>query len=185
MTQARVAELRDFYHRELTCDIIPFWLKHGIDREKGGLMDFLDREGNPLSTDKGGWAQGRATWTFSALYNRLVKSADEWLAAAHNPVPISPGTRFWQDLMDRAYFEMDRDGRLSFSGDTSLRKLSPSWGFQSIPSPWEHLEVRLLQMLRIWKRQKKPWPPTIVFWESFRPRWIRSCGPCVVIRTPC
>ena len=109
MTKARVAELRDFYHRELTCDIIPVWLKHGIDREKGGLMDFLDRTGTPLSTDKGGWAQGRATWTFSALYNRLERR-EEWLLAAKSCADFTRD-KVLAGPDGRAYFELDREGR--------------------------------------------------------------------------
>jgi len=81
MTVSRIRTLRDFYYRELVYDVVPFWLAHGIDREKGGLLDFLDRKGNPLSTDKGGWAQGRAAWMFSALYNN-IEPRDEYLVAA-------------------------------------------------------------------------------------------------------
>ncbi len=109
MTKTRIAELKDFYLRELTGDVIPFWLTHGIDRERGGLLDFLDREGRPLSTDKGGWAQGRAAWVFSALCNRLGPR-EEWMAAAkscadftRDKVLAGPG--------GRAYFELDREGR--------------------------------------------------------------------------
>jgi len=35
-------------------DTIPFWLEHGMDAAHGVLMDFLDRKGAALSTDKGG-----------------------------------------------------------------------------------------------------------------------------------
>lgn len=109
MTTSRIRGLRDFYYRELVDDVAPFWIAHGIDREKGGLLDFLDRQGRPLSTDKGGWAQGRAAWIFSALFNELGHR-DEYLAAAkscadftRDHVLAGPG--------GRAYFELDREGR--------------------------------------------------------------------------
>lgn len=108
MIKTRVQTLRDFYYRELVCDVAPFWIQYGIDWGKGGLLDFLDRKGLPLSTDKGGWAQGRAAWIFSALYNEL-EPRDEYLAAAkscadftRDKVLSGPG--------GRAYFELDRDG---------------------------------------------------------------------------
>lgn len=109
MTKSKIQTLRDFYHRELVCDVAPFWIGHGIDREKGGLLDFLDRQGTPISTDKGGWAQGRAAWIFSALHNEL-EPCDEYLVAAkscadftRDKVLAGPG--------GRAYFELDSEGR--------------------------------------------------------------------------
>jgi N-acylglucosamine 2-epimerase len=108
MTYAKFSELKDFYLRELLSDTIPFWLKHGIDKEYGGILDFLDRKGQPLSTDKGGWIQGRFTWVLS----RLIEAAGprpEWLQAAascagfvRDKVLSGPG--------GRAYFELTRDG---------------------------------------------------------------------------
>ena len=108
MTATRIAELRDFYLRELTGDTIPFWIGHGIDREYGGLMDFLDREGKPLSTDKGGWIQGRFTWVMARLIEALGPRP-EWNEAAEacakfvrDKVLAGPG--------GRAYFELTREG---------------------------------------------------------------------------
>lgn len=109
MTAEKRATLRSFYFRELTEDVVPFWLRHGLDREHGGILDFLDRDGSPLSTDKGGWAQGRAAWVFSALANELGPRP-EWMEAARScadfvrdKVLAGPG--------GRAYFELTRDGR--------------------------------------------------------------------------
>ena len=109
MTASRIREFRDFYYRELVCDIVPFWLEHGIDYEKGGLLDFLDRQGRPLSTDKGGWAQGRATWVFSALFNEL-EQRNEYLSAAKICADFTRD-KVLAGPDGRAYFELDRDGR--------------------------------------------------------------------------
>jgi len=89
--------------------VVPFWLAHGIDREKGGLLDFLDRKGNPLSTDKGGWAQGRAAWMFSALYNN-IEPRDEYLVAAKICADFTRD-KVLAGPYGRAYFEVDREGR--------------------------------------------------------------------------
>jgi N-acylglucosamine 2-epimerase len=112
MTADRIATLRDFYYRELVSDNIPFWLEHGIDREHGGLMDFLDRRGQPLSTDKGGWIQGRFTWVLSRLIEAYgpERARPEWIEAARlcadfvrDKVLAGPG--------GRAYFELTREGK--------------------------------------------------------------------------
>ena len=81
MTSERIAELRAFYLRELTGDTIPFWLERGLDREQGGLLDFLDRAGRPLSTDKGGWIQGRFAWVLSRLAEAAGGAYPELLPA--------------------------------------------------------------------------------------------------------
>ncbi len=108
MTESRLRSLRDFYYRELTFDVAPFWIEHGIDAENGGLLDFLDRLGNPLSTDKGGWAQGRAAWIFSALYNQF-QPRKEYLEAARSCADFTRD-KVLAGPNGRAYFELDRKG---------------------------------------------------------------------------
>lgn len=112
MTTTRMAELRAFYLRELVGDTIPFWLRNGIDHKEGGLLDFLDRQGRPLSTDKGGWIQGRFTWVLSRLVEAFGPdhANPEWLASARlcadfvrDKVLSGPG--------GRAFFELTREGR--------------------------------------------------------------------------
>jgi N-acylglucosamine 2-epimerase len=114
VTRERAAELGVFYARELVSDTIPFWIERGIDREYGGLLDFLDREGRPLSTDKGGWIQGRFAWVLSRLavaagdaYPELFPS---WLAAARSCADFTRD-KVLSGPGGRAYFELARDGR--------------------------------------------------------------------------
>ena len=80
-TPEQSAQLTAFYRTTLLEDVIPFWLKHGLDREHGGIMTALDRDGSVLDTDKSVWFQGRAGWTFATLYN-TVERRPEWLEAA-------------------------------------------------------------------------------------------------------
>ena len=58
-------ETRARYLHELTENILPFWLEHGLDREHGGIYTSLDRDGSLIETDKSVWFQGRALWVFS------------------------------------------------------------------------------------------------------------------------
>src|SRR5438046_44904 len=76
-----IDDCRRLYRSTLLEDVVPFWLRHGIDRQFGGIGNMLDDGGNPTGTDKYIWSQGRALWTFSALYNRIERRS-EWLAFA-------------------------------------------------------------------------------------------------------
>ncbi|MDR1412195.1 MAG: AGE family epimerase/isomerase, partial [Spirochaetaceae bacterium] len=62
--QAYSAQYRD----ELLQRVIPFWLEHSIDREYGGFLTSLDRDGTVFDTDKWVWLQGREVWTFATMY---------------------------------------------------------------------------------------------------------------------
>ena len=76
-----IEQSRDLYRRTLLEDVVPFWMKYGFDEEHGGISNILDDEGNVVGTDKYIWSQGRALWTFSALYKR-IEERPEWLAFA-------------------------------------------------------------------------------------------------------
>ena len=53
-------ELIRTYRDGLLQDVIPFWLKHGLDRKHGGIHTALGRRGELLDSDKSVWFQGRA-----------------------------------------------------------------------------------------------------------------------------
>ena len=76
-------QLQSLYHEALTADVVPFRLRHGVDRQHGGLISALGRDGTVLDTDKAIWIQGRATWMFATLY-RTLRPQPEWLAAAQS-----------------------------------------------------------------------------------------------------
>jgi N-acylglucosamine 2-epimerase len=61
-------ELADFYRRTLWDDVAPFWLRHGMDAEHGGLFSALDQDGSRLDTDKSIWVQGRTAWMYATLH---------------------------------------------------------------------------------------------------------------------
>jgi mannose/cellobiose epimerase-like protein (N-acyl-D-glucosamine 2-epimerase family) len=77
-TEVRLAgmslpELRQRFYDELFQVLLPFWDKHGIDHENGGVMCGLDYDGTRVSTEKLLWFQGRAIWVYSFLYNHFGK----------------------------------------------------------------------------------------------------------------
>ena len=61
------------YKNDLLTDILPFWLKYGIDHENGGYFTCLDRDGSLLDTNKSVWFQGRFAFILAYAYNNLEK----------------------------------------------------------------------------------------------------------------
>ena len=96
-----IREVQERYRKELTENILPFWLEHGLDRENGGIWTSLDRDGSLIETDKSVWFQGRALWVFSTAYLEIEKKP-EYLEAA----------RLIASFIDRHCF--DSDGRMFF-----------------------------------------------------------------------
>jgi len=108
MDRERVVQWRDQYRSALLDDVIPFWLRHSVDREQGGFHMLLGRDGSLYGTDKPVWLQGRATWLYATLY-RLVEPRPEWLELARHGYDIL--TRHGFDKHGKMYFLVDRAGR--------------------------------------------------------------------------
>lgn len=97
------------YRDGLLNDTLPFWIQHSIDRECGGFLMSLDRDGTILDTDKGVWQQGRFTWLLGELYNN-VERREEWLELALH------GAKFIDDYCfdpadGRMWFHVTQDGQ--------------------------------------------------------------------------
>ena len=109
-------DLRRRYHAELFESVLPFWEKHGIDHEYGGVMHSLDYDGRVVRTNKLSWFQGRAIWVYSFLYNHFDRNP-KYLEIARKAkdfllrnAPQADG--WWAE-------EFARDGKVvkPFSGD--------------------------------------------------------------------
>lgn len=91
---------------------VDFWLRHGMDKNHGGIYTCLDRSGNVFSTDKSVWMQGRAAYTF-ARFARLYpgeEMAKPALEAAIGCVDFAE--RYCRDRArrDRLFFSVTEDG---------------------------------------------------------------------------
>ena len=102
------ARLSSVYRTALLDDVIPFWLRNGMDREHGGIITSLDRDGTVIDTDKSVWFQGRAAWMFATLYNTLEPRA-EWIEAAQSCVEFLRRHCFGPE--GKMYFTVTRDGQ--------------------------------------------------------------------------
>ena len=47
------------YREDLVQNIMPFWMKYGLDRENGGVYTCVARDGELMDTTKSVWFQGR------------------------------------------------------------------------------------------------------------------------------
>lgn len=95
------------YRADLTDNILPFWLEHGLDRKHGGIYTCLDREGKLMDPTKSVWFQGRFAFVCSFAYNQ-VERRPEWLDAARQTLDFIERHCF--DADGRMYFEVAADG---------------------------------------------------------------------------
>ena len=73
--------LRDYFRDELQKDMIPYWDRHGVDREFGGFLLADKKTGAYTKTDKDLYSQGRVLWIFSYLYNHFGRNPAHLQAA--------------------------------------------------------------------------------------------------------
>ena len=102
-------EYLEKFKDELLNSCVPFWLKNGVDKEYGGILNCLDRTGKVYSEDKSVWMQGRCAWTFSYIYNNIEKK-QEYLDFAKSCLDFA--TKYCIDPTDgRMYFTVTREGK--------------------------------------------------------------------------
>lgn len=101
-------EVQTRYRHNLFESVIPFWERHSLDREFGGQLHCLARDGSVYDTRKYIWMQGRAVWMFSRLFN-TVERRPEWLEAARTVLDFLLPRALAPD--GRCYFALTRDGR--------------------------------------------------------------------------
>lgn len=70
---------------DLKENIMPFWLRNGLDTVNGGVYTALDRDGTLMDSTKSVWFQGRFGYVCSALYNTISKE-DTWLKASESAI---------------------------------------------------------------------------------------------------
>jgi N-acylglucosamine 2-epimerase len=110
MNTERLKALQRTYRDGLLHDVLPFWIRHAVDREQGGFFTCLHREGSVIDTDKSVWAQGRFSWLLGELYN-TVEPRGEWLDLAKHGIDFLEAHAFDRDGDGRMYFHLARDGQ--------------------------------------------------------------------------
>jgi len=122
------------YNHELHGNILPFWLRNGIDRERGGFFTCFSNDGSQLiSRQKFTWSQGRFVWLLSRLYRSLEGRCPEPERSAYLR-PARAGAEF---LIRHARLEngncafiLDENGEPALPApDGGTRKAGPGEGY--------------------------------------------------------
>lgn len=96
------------YRQDFTENIMPFWMKHGLDHKHGGVYTCIDRDGTLMDTTKSVWFQGRFGFVAAYAYNNMEKNP-EWLAASKSCIDFIE--KYCFDTDGHMYFEITDDGK--------------------------------------------------------------------------
>ena len=118
----------DRYRSDLTGNIMPFWMEHGLDRVNGGVYTCLDRDGSLMDSTKSVWFQGRFGFIAAFAYNNVEKR-QEWLDASKSCIDFIE--KYCIDTDGHMYFEVTADG-------TPLRKRRYVFSEGLRQSPWRN-----------------------------------------------
>ena len=105
-TDAVLTRWRDRVGADLWRSVLPFWMRHSLDREHGGYFNQLDRDGRRFGDDKHVWLQGRQVWMLSKLYQD--RGDEALLEAAQLGADFLASHAVGAD--GRAFFQLARDG---------------------------------------------------------------------------
>jgi len=159
-------------------NILPFWMKHAIDREVGGLYNFIDREGRVYGTNKNVWFAGRTMYTYSLAYNELDKNP-EYLDVAANMYSFLP--RCELDESGRLPFIASREGRALVADSTYYSETFAAIGCAEYyiatgkPEVWQSAEKYFDIAYRLYKQDLRRVPsdnPPIPETKSLGPSMI-------------
>lgn len=95
------------YREDLINNIMPFWLKNGLDTVNGGVYTCVDRDGSIIDTTKSVWFQGRFGFIAAFAYNN-IENNPEWLAASKSCIDFIEKHCFDSD--GRMFFEVTAEG---------------------------------------------------------------------------
>ena len=97
-----------WYEAELTENILPFWLQHGLDPVHGGVYTCLDRDGSLMDPTKSVWFQGRFGYVAAYAFNHIRRDP-AWLAASKSCIDFIEAHCF--DADGHMFFAVTADGQ--------------------------------------------------------------------------
>ena len=103
-----IKQWAESYKRDLTENIMPFWMEHGWDKVNGGVYTCLDRDGSLMDSTKSVWFQGRFAFICAYAYNNVEKNP-VWLEAAKSTLDFIE--KYCFDKNGRMYFSVTAEGK--------------------------------------------------------------------------
>jgi N-acylglucosamine 2-epimerase len=156
------SEYRSLCREELLGNIMPFWMKHGLDKKNGGVYTCLDRDGTLIDTTKSVWFQGRFGYIAAYVYNN-VKKDKRFLEASLSCCEFLEKHCFDSD--GRAFFEVTEDGvglrkrRYVFS-ECFAAIAYAEYALASGDKVWAEKAVELFKRIRKFVAGGKKWMPS-------------------------
>lgn len=102
-----ISKWAEKYRADLTGNILPFWMKHGLDPVYGGVYTCLTRDGSLMDSTKSVWFQGRFGFIAAHAYNNVEKRP-EWLEASKSCIDFIE--KYCFDNEGHMFFEVAADG---------------------------------------------------------------------------
>lgn len=163
------------YYNELTNNILPFWLKYGLDKVNGGFFTCLDRDGSLMDNTKSVWFQGRAGFVFAYAYNNIKKDP-VWLEAAKSSIDFIEKNCI--DTDGRLFFEVTGEGiplrkrRYLFSESFAAIAMS-EYSIASGDKSYAEKALNLFKLMLKYKNTPNALQPKYL--ESFQTRGHSLC----------
>jgi len=109
MNQEKMHALLHAVEREVTENILPFWMEKAFDRQMGGFFGEVTAAGKPVRTAaKGGILEARILWTFSHAF--LLFNRPEYQAAAEHAYRFV-NRNLWDPKYGGTYWLVDPAGK--------------------------------------------------------------------------
>ena len=134
MAERSFSKLLELYREELFGNVLPFWLRKGIDEECGGYFTCFSNDGSRLMHQhKVTWSQGRFVWMLARLYRSMKGRVQEDQRERYLEL-AAQGAGF---LMKYARLEngncafiLDREGKpILLDPDAEARAAGPGEGY--------------------------------------------------------
>ena len=106
-TTEYLSQWANSYKNDVINNIMPFWIKNGLDKKNGGVYTCLDRNGDLMDTTKSVWFQGRFGFIAAYAYNNIEQNPG-WLAASKSCIDFIEAHCF--DTDGHMFFEVTAEG---------------------------------------------------------------------------
>jgi cellobiose epimerase len=160
----------DFFSKELHEDILPYWMKYGVEINGHGFYGAVDLNGNPvLTANKTSVLNARILWTFSAA--AMLEGNKEYGAIADKAYQVVT-----EDFEDKEfggyYMELSSDNRVAndikhtYAQAFVIYSLCKYYEFRPMESVMQKIQV-FFNLLE----EKTKDPDHIGYRESFTREW--------------
>ena len=104
---------REYFRKELHGNILPYWMKYGVEKNGHGFYGAVDLDGNPvLTANKTSVLNARILWTFSAA--AMLDGNTDYAAVADKAYKV-----ITEDFEDKEfggyYMELSSDNKVANS----------------------------------------------------------------------